>query len=85
MQTTASAASRRCVAWPTSSSSTPRRSTAAATAPAARARSLTVRAFGPGSEIQEGVEVGARVKVTKPIKVSGGKEKERGERREREG
>ena len=65
METTASAASRRCVAR-SAALSAPRRSTAA---PAARARSLAVRAFGPGSEIQEGVEVGARVKVTKPIKV----------------
>jgi len=71
MQATAPAASRRCVARSASLSlSAPRRSTAAT--PAARERSLTVRAFGPGSEIQEGVEAGARVKITKPIKVRNG-------------
>lgn len=76
MQMTASAATRRCVARSasvSSSSSAPRRPTSAAAPPASsrRARSsLTVRAFGPGSEIQEGVEVGSRIKVTKPIKVS---------------
>ena len=75
MQTTASAASRRCVARSSSPSSSALRRSAGA--PRVRSASLTVRAFGPGSEIQEGVEVGARVKVTKPIKVKRRREKNR--------
>ena len=78
----ASAASRRCVARSSASSLSPARPRRS-TAPASRARSLAVRAFGPGSELQEGVEVGARVKVTKPIKVRRSKrgERERGSNR----
>jgi hypothetical protein len=42
-------------------------------APGRRAGGVSVRAFGPGNELKEGVEAGTRVRVTAPIKVCGGR------------